>query len=755
MHDPAVPDDWSWFVLNPAQYRQYRAAACFEDVFALAGYNVQLDENDVLKPLRITLLSGNASSFNRVPALLGRTLQPSDGDLEGKPANVAVLGYKFWRSHYAGDRQVIGRELKAGDDVFRIVGVMPERYTLGGVPDLYMPISQFPLKNLHVIAFAKLKPGTSAAQASEMLDPLVHQFAHDEPTSYPRNFHVRLQPLIEGFTARSKLLKNFPLLYLAVGALLLIGCANCSLLLLARGTTRVHEFALRAAVGASRARMVRQLLVECLTISLLGSALGTGLAYGLARLPLVLADDLFPTEAVIRVNVWVLLFAIGTAVVAGMFFGLLPAVKFSRPEIAGMLNGSGRRTVLAGSQKSLQVLIAAQIALTMVLLTLSGAAIGGFARLMRMPLGYDPSNTMALFVGFAKGVAPPWAQRVAPSAAMQHAVEGVPGVVSADIAVDFPQSGGGTTTLRMVGSDEQKREARLTEIGPEYFRTLRISLRAGRMFTDAEWRDGLPLAVVNETFARRFSPDRTVVDRVVRLAVLDNVPMPGDRDTRTFSPAVKTPEARIIGVSADAVNDGLDKPVMPNVYLVSAAAMYGYMPLLVRTRGHVRGSTQAVAHALHGLGAKNFITVVPQSLQEMVEHETAWRTQRLVAVLLSIFAAGALVLSLVGLYSVVAYVAAQRRPEFGIRLALGAPRESILLLVLKTNAPLIAGGAVLGTLLSLMVRARFAQWSEYSSRSPVAVIVAAVLLAAAALGAALVPAVRAARMEPTEALRVE
>ncbi len=763
VHDPGVPDDWNWFVLNPAQLAQYKAVPCFEDVFAQGGFGIQMEDNDVTQPLHITLLSGNAQSFNRVPALLGRTLQSSDGDLGGKPTNVAVLGYKFWRTHYGGDRGVVGREIKAGSNVFRIVGVMPERFTMGGAPDLYMPLSQFPVRaNSHYIAFAKLKPGVTAAQASAMVDPLVHQFAHDEPNYYPKNFHVRLQPLIEGFTARSKLLKNFPLLYLAVGALLLIGCANCSLLLLARGTTRVHEFALRAAVGAGRARMVRQLLVECLTISVLGSVLGTALAYGLARLPLILADDLFPTEAVIRVNGWVLLFAIGTAMVAGVFFGLLPALKFSRPEIAGMLNAGGRRTVAAGSRRPLQALIAAQIALTLVLLTVSGAAVGGFARLLRMPLGYDPANAMGLYVGFAKGVAPTWAERVALQAAMQHAVENVPGVTAAAIADEFPPSGGGNLSqFEMVGGDGVKRNIRVTLMGPGYFSAMRISLKQGRMFTDGEWQQGLPLVVVNEAFVRRFSPDRSVLDRAVKVAMLDAIPegppAPGE-DTgpaRTLSPAITGGEVRVIGVSADALNDGLDKPVAPEIYGATTLAMYGYTPLMVRTAGDPHGYAPAVGHALHGLGAKNFVQIVPLSFQEMVEHENAWRTQRLVAVLLSIFAVGALLLSLVGLYSVVAYVAAQRRPEFGIRMALGAPRQGIALLVLRSNALVIVGGAVVGVLLSLLVRARFAQWSEGSSRGVLPVVVAAGVLVAAAVGASLVPAYRASRVEPSEALRAE
>lgn len=755
VHDPGVPDDWSWFVLNREQYVQYKAAPCFEDAFATGNYGIQLDDEEVELPLRVVTLTGNASAFNHVPALLGRALQPSDGDFGDKPSNVVVLGYKFWKRHYFGDKGVIGRDLKAGSNLFRIVGVMPERYTLGGNPDLYMSISQFPNAGASYVAFAKLRRGVTPQQASQFVNPMIHAFAKATPNLYPKDFNVRLQPLLEGFTARSKLLKNFPLLYFAVGSLLLIGCANCSLLLLARGQTRVHEFALRSAVGASRARIVRQMLVECLTLSLLGSALGTGLAYFLARLPLQLAADLFPTEAVIRINGTVLAFSISVAILAGLIFGLLPTLKFSRPKIGHMLQANSRRTVAATGKRPLQALVSAQIALTLVLLTLSGAAIGGFLHLLRLPLGYDPQNMSSVGVGLMKTtVVTSWAERVARINAVQQAIENVPGVISAAYADDLPPSGGGLSRLQLVGSDDRNHEARYTSIGQNYFSTLHIPLLQGRVWTRAEQDAGLPLAVVNQTFLRRFSPQRSVIDRMVRLPALD----PADK-TRpigfTLSPAIQNGQARIIGVVADAVNDGLDKPALPGVYVNRNALVYAYAPFLVRTAGDPRRYDQAIAHALTQALGKSYIYINPLSLQELVKHEPTWGAQRLVAVLLGIFAAFAFLLSLVGLYSVVAYAAAQRTPEFGIRMALGAQRADVRWLVVRSNAATVLGGAAIGVLVSLGIRARFEHWSEYSSRSPVPVALAALLLLVAALVASLLPAHRASRIEPNEALRSE
>ena len=755
--DPEHPDDWRWFMLSREQIAQYRAAPCFDDVFAQGSLNMQLDEDGVQVPIRITTLSGNAAQFNRVPALLGRNLQPSDGDFGGKPSDVAVLSYRFWKKKYGGDSAVIGRNFKAGKALYRIVGVMPERYTLGGSPDLYLPIAQFDSPGSYYVTFAKLKPGVTPKQASAYINPMIHEFAKQTPSMYPKNFHTDLQLLIEGFTSRSKMLKHFPLLYVAVSALLLIGCANCSLLLLARGTSRVHEFSLRCAVGASRFRLIRQLLVECLMIALLGSVLGTAFAYVLARLPLQLAADLFPSEAVIRINGTVLGFSVTVALLAGVLFGLLPAVKFSHPEISTMLNANSRRTMTAAGKRPLQTVIGAQIALTLVLLTVSIAAISGFLHFLRMPLGYDPSNMLSVGVGLYQSTTavPKWTERVAKINAIEQAVKSVPGVVSASTADDTPPSGGGLTPFELLDSDSRGDQARYTSIGTDYFRTLGIPLIQGRTWTASEAGAGLPLAVVNRAFVRRFSPGRSILDRVVRVPSLDplDIHLPSGI---TFSPSFHNSEIRIIGVSEDAVNDGLDKPVLPNLYVDRNVLLFGYAPMLVRTAYDPHSFSRSIAHAIQqAAGAESYIYINPLTLQDIVEHETAYRTQRLVAVLLSIFAFMALALSLVGLYSVVSYVVSRRTSEFGIRIALGAQRGQILGLVLRSNLAVILGGTAAGVLASLLIRARFAQWSQYSSRSPLLILLAALLLVVSALLASLLPARRAAFVQPVEALRAE
>ena len=332
VRDVERPKDWDWFVLTPAQAAAYRKSPAFEDTLGLGGDMLELRGQELPEDVRVTYLTPNDATFNRVPALIGRGIQPSD---DGQH-NVVILSYKFWLRRFQGDRGIVGRTLQLSGRDFTVVGVMPQRFTVGQ-PDVFIPSTLNTAPNARMTYFAKLRRGVTPEQASAQVDALVHQFAKEDPLFYPKNFHVQLQPLIDPITKGTGgspgLAHTFPLIFLAVVMLLLIGCANCSILLLARGTARTHEFAVRSAVGASRFRIVRQLLVECFVISFTGAVLGVVLSYYLAKLPLQLLPNVFPSEALIRLNVPVLAFSVAMAVLAGFLFGMLPALRFSRPNI--------------------------------------------------------------------------------------------------------------------------------------------------------------------------------------------------------------------------------------------------------------------------------------------------------------------------------------------------------------------------------------------------------------------------------------
>ena len=662
--------------------------------------------------------------------------------------------------HYGGDASVLGRKLTFSTGIpgqkaqtVAIVGVMPERFTLGGPPDAYIPMSQVTFPDVRIIAFAKLKRGVTAEQASAAVDAMVHGFAAQNPRMYPKTFQTRLQPLIKGFTDRSKFVRSLPILFLAVTMLLLIGCANCSILMLARGTTRTHEFALRAAIGASPFRLVRQLLVECVVISLLGSVLGVALSYSLARLPLQLAENLFPSESVVRVDLSVLAFSVMLAMAAGILFGLWPALRFSRPQIAQTLQQSNRRTATCGGQASLRRLIGGQIALTLVLLTLAGAAVAGFVKLTRIHLGYNPTNMTNVVGVYNQADAKTWAKRVARNEHMRDAVLAVPAVVSAAASDDIPPGDEERQSPFEIAGDPSNRAAaaRLTPVDANYFSNLEMPLVSGRTWTEQEGHLGLPLAVVNQTFVRRYSPNRSILNRMIRFPDLDQSALsPG----LLRSPAFLTPEVQVVGVVADAINNGLGKPVLPNVYVNANIVLFGGEQLLVRTRGDPSQYTGALRHALHEAGARG-IYVSTYSLDQMVKRDETWRRQQLAAVLFGIFAVAALALALVGLYSVVAYLVAQRTREFGIRLALGATRGHILWLVLRSNLTVIVCGTAIGLLLSLLVRHESERWLEGSPQHPAFMVGTALLLIVVAIVACLSPARRAAMTQPNEVLHAE
>ncbi len=759
MRDPEHPTAWMWFVLTPAQAAIYRQTPAFEDIVGEIGHEFEMRGQDLPENVTVAYVTLNEGSFNRVPSLLGRGIQASD---DGKQ-NVVVLSYKYWLRRFNGDRGIVGRKLQLDDRVYQVVGVMPQRYTFGGKPDMYMPSTLDTQPNPRMIYFAKLKPGVTAEQASAQVDALVHQFAKEDPRYYPKNFHVHLQylidPVTKGTGASPGLAHTFPLIFLAVVTLLLIGCANCSILLLARGTARTHEFAVRSAVGATRGRIIRQLLVECLVISFSGAALGIVLSYFLAKLPLELLPNVFPSEALIRVNLPVLAFSVVVATLAGLLFGLLPAIRFSRPNISETMQASARRnTGSKGARATLNTLIAGQIALTLVLLAVAGAAIAGFMGLLRMHLGYEPTSTVLVGGPFAKGTLSGWQERTAYVEQLRQQIATTAGVLGVENG-DAPPNSGFETDFSVVGRPtSQKQKTHMAQAGSGYFALLKMPVLRGRVWNSTENRQGLPLAVVNETFAKRFLAGSDPIGQQISWPVIDEIrketPPPGFPPP-AVSPAITGTLFQIVGVVADSVNDGLDKPIAPEVYIPSTSALFGGFNYLVHTQGDPLASMHAIQASIHAFNPNQKLWSDPYTLERILHETPEWGQQRLVSILFGIFAAAALALAIVGLYSVVAFAVAQRTGEFGIRMALGAQRESILGLVFRSTLPTVLGGTAVGLVLAAVFRHASARWSENSSQNPLILAGAALLLVVAALLASIPPARRAAAIDPMQALRSE
>ena len=758
VRDVERPKDWDWFALTPAQAAAYRQTPAFEDVLGMGGDMLELRGQQLPEDVRVTYLTPNDSTFNRVPALIGRGIQPSD---DGQH-NVVVLSYRFWRRRFNADRGVLGRNLQLSSRDFTVVGVMPQRFTIG-TPDVFIPSTLNSTPNARLVYFAKLRRGVTPEQASAQVDALVHQFAKENPQFYPKNFHTQLQHLIDPVTKGTGgspgLAHTFPLIFLAVVMLLLIGCANCSILLLARGTARTHEFAVRSAVGASRFRIVRQLLAECLILSFAGAALGIGLSFYLARLPLELLPKVFPSEALVRLNLPVLGFSVAVAVLAGVLFGLLPAVRFSRPNISETMQSSARRNLGSrGGRATLNTLIAGQIALTLVLLAVAGAAIAGFINLLHVHLGYDPANTLLVGGPVTKGTLPTWQERSVYVDQLGQRIAATPGVLSVASAADVPPDSGFETELSIVGRPSpEKQKSSLNLVDPAFFPQLRIPLLRGRIWSPTENRQGLPVAVVNAAFAQRYLANSNPIGQQVAMPIFKEVAkaVPPGFTPPVVSPAINGDAVQIVGVVADFVNEGMDKPVSPSIYLPSTAVLFNGVGYLVHTDGDPVAHLRAIQASVHAANPNQKLWSDPYTLQRLIEETPEWGMQRLISVLFGIFAAVALVLAAVGLYSAVAYAVAQRTGEFGIRMALGAPRLSILKLVVRSTLATIVGGTAVGFLIALLFRRAFAHWSEGSSQNPLILVAAVFLLAAAALAACVIPARRAATLDPMQALRSE
>ena len=376
-----------------------RLAAPVDSVLGFNNSHLEITGGALPEDIWGIYLTENAGTFFGVRPLLGRNIEPSDAENGGH--SVVVLNYRFWQRHFGGDPHVIGRTLDIDHAPYTIIGVMPRSFAFNdttGVGDVYLPaslmrgIANAPAPSY--LPWIKLRSHVTVAAANAALEPIVreimkiHSVASLALASRAAADHRALPAGIWGVRST--------LLLAGVVLLLIIGCANCSILLLARGRTRQHELAIRTAIGASRWRIVRQLLVEALVISCTGAVLGVAASYWLAKLPLLLSPDSFPAESVIRINAPILVFSVALALLCGILFGLVPALRLSRHDSARMLPGRQIGVVAAPAKHRWSVLIAAQVALTLLLMATAGTAIRGFLRLTQMPLGYDPANVMKI-----------------------------------------------------------------------------------------------------------------------------------------------------------------------------------------------------------------------------------------------------------------------------------------------------------------------------------------------------------------------
>jgi putative ABC transport system permease protein len=743
-------DRW-WIGLTAPQLKVLREVKCIESAAGTWGtWNLTTTGEDLPQDVPSVQLTSDAGMFFGVPAMLGRTLIPSDAPEGQDPQPVVVLSYRFWQRHFDSDPSVIGRTLQLVHKNYTIVGVLPVRFTWNDA-DVYLPFKMTNDPKIELSPLIRLKPGVSHEAADAALQPLLEQFAKEAPDHYPKKFKVRVQGLNDQFMEHAG--QALFLLLGAVALLLLIGCANVSILLLARGTGRQHELAVRSAIGASRGRIYRQLLFEALTLAVLGAAAGVGLAYRL--LPLLLKwlpEFALPHEVVIGINLPVLAFSCALAILTGVLAGLAPAIQFSRPQVAQLMQSGSRRTTGGVHGKRTHgALVAGQLALTLLLLTSAAAAINGFLKLMNIPLGYDPHHTMSVGIPVHQNAHVSWEDRANYFRQLLNHVAAMPEVVSAGISTNAtPPSNGWDQAFEIFGAAQNpKEQLRANFVSSGYFTVLRIPLLQGRLWDANEIARGARLAVLNQTMARRYWPNGDALGKQVRLPELKAEP--------PFSQAV--PESngwlQIIGVVADARNDGLRKPIKPSVYVPFTLRMGVWTQILVRTHGKPLATLNAVRAQVKAVDPDQQVFGRTRDLEQWIEFENEFAYGRLVAALFGGFSLLALALAAAGLFSVVSYGVSQRTNEFGIRMALGATRGHVLRIVFGSTALSVIGGLAGGAVLSLTLERFLQRWAEGSSQNVTIFAAVTGLLAGTCALATLIPARRASAVEPMEALRYE
>ncbi len=732
------------------QVRQLRQTRAVEDVIAMNRWNLVITGNDVPEDLYAVYFTGNAFQYFGMPAILGRYFLPSDAPDLQDPQPVAVLSYKFWRRHFNSDPTIVGKNIQLVHKDYTILGVLPPRFTwMDG--DVYLPLKMSQAQDLPYNVNLKLRTGVSTEAAEAELRPLIQQFDKERPNVYPPQYRIELRRLGEYYVR--DLRGTLYLLFGAVALLLAIGCGNVSILLLARGSARQHELAVRSAVGASRFRIVRQLLTESLLLSLIGAGLGVVLAYRalgfiVARLP----EYSFPHEADFHVNLPVLLFSVSLAVFSGVLFGVFPALESARREINHVIQAGTHK--VAGSVRGKRMhtgLIAGQIALTLLLLTGAGAAIQGFSRMMRRPLGYDPHHVMSVGIPIHENTLNGWAERSAYFTQLRERVAAMPGVISAGISTNAtPPNNGWTQPFDILGkSGVEQQEVRANFVSPEYFTILHIPLVEGRLWEQSEISRGATLALVNQTFVRSYFPGEDVLSHSVRMPRLVSRPPYG------LSATGSDGWLQIIGIVADALDDGLNKPILPALYLPYTVHMFMGTQILMQTQGEPLTMLHSVRKEIAAVNPDQQIDSDVQDLEGWIRREPEWANSRLVSILFGAFSGLALVLAGVGLYSVVSYSVVQRTGEFGIRMALGAQRADVLRIVLWSAGASVGIGLGAGLALSLGLGRVITRWVENGVHDPLTVFGVSLLVIVVAALACLVPALRALAVDPMTALRCE
>jgi predicted permease len=733
-------------LVSPLDFADWRAQnGAFENL--AASTDEQFTLTGAGEPMTVIAYAFSADYFRLlgVTPFAGRTFLREE-EQPGKN-QVVVLSYGFWRRHFGGDREILNKTITLDGAAYTVVGIMPREFSYPARTEMWTPLVPEPqaandraYRYLRVMG--RLKPGATLEQARAEMNAIAARLAQEYPGTNKQNDAVNLMPLRQVISgdARPALL----VLFCAVGLVLLIACANVANLLLARAVTRQKEMAVRGTLGASRGRLVRQVLTESMLLGLMGGLLGIFLAaWSTKALVVMFSTQVFnlnmPYLEAVPMDGWVLGFAAAGSLLTGVVFGLFPAVQ-NTANNNDSLKEMGRGTTEGPGLRGFRnALVVAELAMSIVLLTAAGLTLKSFANLLGGDLGFRPEQvmTMRALLPSTKYGTP--GQQIAFEKETLQRIRALPGVQSAGVVTFLPLSGWyGLRTValaRTATPDEQRPKVVWSSVSPEYFQAMGIPLIGGRFFTEADRQDRAGLAIVSKSLARKLAAsDGEVIGKQIEVE------------------GMKDP-VEVVGVVGDVRHQGVTAEMSAEVYLPFAQLPGPLLCFAIQTTGKDAGLSRAAQSAIWSVDKDQAVGFL-MSMDDLVSDSLA--PARVVTVVLGIFGGLALVMAAVGIYGVIANSAEQRTHEIGIRMALGARAGQILRAILAQGARLVLVGAAVGIVAAFGLM-RFIASVLYGVRpgDPGMFMAATVLLSAVAMMACWVPARRATRVEPMVALRYE
>jgi putative ABC transport system permease protein len=711
----------------------------FESMSAFRGWSANITGTDKPEALDARIVTADYFRVMRTTPLLGRDFT-ADDDKPGAPP-VTIISYAFWQQRFAGDPNIVGKEIPLDDKAHTVIGVTRQDFVHQGPPPLWVLMGPLNWKMRDVRnggnVLARLKPGVTIEQARDEMNRISQQLRKEYPIHNAGANVVNVVSLQDSITKRvSTALK---ILFVAVGLVLLIACANVANLLLARAAARRKEFAVRAALGASRFRLVRQMLIESLLLSIAGGVLGFFFASWTVLLLSRVAHETVPRMNGVQLSGRVLLFNIAVSLFTGLLFGVLPALRSSQTNLQETLKDSSSTTTDSGGKRLRGTLVVAEVAFSVALLVGAGLLVKSLVLLLGTDNGFEPNGVLTMELKVSRSRSKDEAELRRLLHQVLEAAQSQPGVQNATLSVALPGIADGTQSDISAEGYRQEKKGEIINVDwsivtPEYFETMKIPILRGRTFTRDEDEQGKPVVLVDENLARRFWPNEEALGKHIGY------------DSPTWH--------EIVGIVPVVKAFGSETQPLIRIYTPMGRLPQRNAVLSIRsTTSDVKALTAGIANAVRQIDKDLPITEIA-TFDDILARESS--TRRFNAMLFSIFAALALVLAVTGVYGVLAYSVSQRTHEVGIRMALGAGRRDVLRLFMGQGMRLVLWGLVIGlggafALTRLMSSLLFG----VSTTDATTFVLVAVGLMLVGVFACYLPARRATRVDPLIALRYE